>query len=601
MMLQALHKLAVRRNLREDPDFTGRKLHFVVVIDAEGTFRGLVPLLDERGNPLVRPGPIEPTRTVGVVAGFFLDKASYSLGFMRAGAKPERVRQCQRAFGVEVEAVVTATNDPGALAVQRFLARLDEQRAAVLAAAPARAAKKAGQPATPWEWTGDEYITFSLQSDDGLPVYERAAVADHWRSIRARQAGEDAGETAATTETNAEGRCIVTGQWGRLTALHAPLQRVPGAQARSRLVSYNASAFESYGLDATEMAPTSRDGSESYAAALNWLLAEASGRRFRAGVPLADDTVCVFWTDGESSLADDLAAWFAPTEEDAVRLAESPWRGVAPAETDMPFYALTIAGNSARVVVRDWYQSTADRIRANVRRWFDDLDLVGATRPPAIRGLLEALQATPGASKDKHGASGPLAARLFRAAAMGTLFPAELLGMAVRRMRVPPDEHGRERFRAHARAALIKTALLRLQRERPARNLEVNVSLNEDDDRTAYLLGRLFATLEKLQQVAVNPNATLRDRFYGAASSTPAVVFPRLLRLSMHHAAKVSGPWPEMVKAKIMAKVTEFPRVMTLEEQGLFAIGYYHQQQAFFAKRAKDDPAAPTPTEEEPS
>ncbi|MFO0651108.1 MAG: type I-C CRISPR-associated protein Cas8c/Csd1 [Polyangiales bacterium] len=603
MMLQALHALALRQNLREDPDFDQRRLHFVLVIDAAGTFRSLIPMLDERGRPTMRRGPKEPIRTRAVVPGYFFDKPSYVLGLASSDEKdPVRAAAKARsnvdAFIEEVSRAADATGDAGALAVKRFLARLDEQRQRVLDAAPLKTAAK-GKTTSPWAWDGTEYLTFSLDTDDGLPVYDRPALADRWRALRggSSPADELAQEADPKRAPDVEGRCLVTGEWTRLARLHAPLQRVPEAQARSRLVSFNATAFESYGLSEAQMAPVSRDGSESYAAALNWLLAEVPGRRFRAGVSLADDTVAVFWTGAESTVAEDLSAWFAPNEDDALRLAESPWRGSPPSEAEVPFYALTLAGNSARVVVRDWYQTTAARIRENVRAWFDDLALVGAgERPLAIRALLGALEATPDAASNKNGASAALASRMFRAAVMGAAFPRELLGMALRRMRVAPKRDDKlDRYRVHARAALIKTALLRLNRERHERDLEVTVALNDDDNRNAYLLGRLFATLEKLQQMAVNPNATLRDRFYGAASSTPAVVFPRLLRLSMHHAARLDGGWPESIKARLMARIDAFPRVLGLEEQGLFAIGYYHQQQDFFTKRVKEPVASNAP------
>ncbi len=602
MMLQALHALAERKSLREDPDFDQRKLHFIVVIDAEGTFRSLISTLDEKGRPTMRRGPKEPIRTRAVVPGYFFDKPSYVLGLV-TGDEATRARDAAKvrsnldAFVQEVARAAKATSDEGAVAVERFLARLDEQRQRVLDAAPTKPGAK-NKPATPWQWDGTEYLTFSLDTDDGMPVFDRPALTDRWRSLReGPTVAECEDGDAASTDAPVLVRCLVTGEWTRLARLHAPLERVPTAQARSRLVSFNASAFESYGLDATQMAPVSRDGSESYAAALNWLLAQVPGRRFRAGVSLAEDTVVVFWTGGESTLGDDLAAAFAPGEDDARRIVESPWRGTAPGEADMAFYALTLAGNSARVVVRDWYQSTAARIRDNVRVWFDDLTIAGGgERPLAIRDLLTALEATPDATSNKNGASPALASRMFRAAVMGAAFPRELLGMALRRMRIAPKKDDRfDRYRVHARAALIKTALLRLHRERPERDLEVTVALDDSDNRNAYLLGRLFAVLEKLQQRAINPNATLRDRFYGTASSTPAVVFPRLVRLSMHHAAKIDGAWPESLKAQLMARINTFPRVLGLEDQGLFAIGYYHQQQDFFTKRVTEPAADKSP------
>jgi CRISPR-associated protein Csd1 len=167
----------------------------------------------------------------------------------------------------------------------------------------------------------------------------------------------------------------------------------------------------------------------------------------------------------------------------------------------------------------------------------------------------------------------------------------------VRRLRLPPDKLD-ERRRLLARCALVKATLSRLPYDGGA-PLEVSVSLDENSTRVPYLLGRLFAVLERLQGAAQGDiNATIRDRWFGAASSTPAIVFPRLLRLSVHHAAKAdSGGWYEHQKTRIVAALPAdgFPPTLSLPDQGLFAVGYYHQRQKFFEKRAEApaDPTAP--------
>lgn len=121
------------------------------------------------------------------------------------------------------------------------------------------------------------------------------------------------------------------------------------------------------------------------------------------------------------------------------------------------------------------------------------------------------------------------------------------------------------------------------------------MSLDESNESVPYLLGRLFAAIEKLQSDSLGDiNATLRDRYFGSASSTPALVFPRLLRLSMHHATKAESErrgWAERVKGQILDRLPAsgaFPRTLDLDGQGLFAVGYYHQRQAFFKPRARE-------------
>jgi CRISPR-associated protein Csd1 len=160
-------------------------------------------------------------------------------------------------------------------------------------------------------------------------------------------------------------------------------------------------------------------------------------------------------------------------------------------------------------------------------------------------------------------------------------------------VRLPPREKEDARFALRARVGIIKAVLRRRGRE------EITVALDENNNDVPYLLGRLFAVLENLQGRALGSdvNATIRDRFFGAASATPAAVFPRLLRVSVHHAAKIGGKWPEPLKARIVDRLpaAPFPAVLDLEQQGLFAIGYYHQREALFRKAPQ--PEAPAPAD----
>jgi CRISPR-associated protein Csd1 len=120
----------------------------------------------------------------------------------------------------------------------------------------------------------------------------------------------------------------------------------------------------------------------------------------------------------------------------------------------------------------------------------------------------------------------------------------------------------------------------------------VSVALDESNPNPAYRMGRLFAVLEKLQEEASDSrklNKTIRDTYFGAASTTPVTVFPRLLRLKNHHSSKLENPgrrtYFEKLIGAIVNGIDNYKRVLTMEEQGLFSIGYYHQRQAFFTKQ----------------
>lgn len=587
MMLEALVTLADRKGLLEDPSFGKRNVHYQLRIDADGQPIALVPLGDE-GRGMALDVPVVPKRAVNIAPAFLVDTAQYILGLgkRKKGEEPDprsvdRARRCVTAFASMIRDASASTNDEALTAISIFLSRIEGN--------PATETARIIGLATDHDWTGDECIAFALDSDGARFVHDRAAVRAYWSNARSSQSHE--GDPR---------RCLVTGEMAPPTRLHAVIKRIPEAQSSgASLVSFNAAAFESQNFEQGDNAPVSQRAADGYVRALNWLLEREGERRFRSGLALGDDSVLVFWTRDESDAVDVLLSLFSPEsarDEDIRATFEAAWKGLAPRDVDATkFYALTLSGNASRVVVRDWLETTAAEVKANVRRYFGDLELDGDGEPIPLRNLLRSLEATPTATQDKRGLSPALATRMIRAALRGTPFPRELLHAALSRLRVPPGE--REwRGTLRARVALIKATLIRLY---PMK--EVSVSLDESNESVPYLLGRLFAAIEKLQSDSLGDiNASLRDRYFGSASSTPALVFPRLLRVSMHHASKAESErrgWAERVKGQIvdlLPPVGAFPRTLGLDDQGLFAVGYYHQRQAFFRPNPKRNDEAGT-------
>jgi CRISPR-associated protein Csd1 len=176
-----------------------------------------------------------------------------------------------------------------------------------------------------------------------------------------------------------------------------------------------------------------------------------------------------------------------------------------------------------------------------------------------------------------------------RAILSGLPYPETLLAAVLRRVRAEHEVN-------YARAALIKACINRKARwGNPALKEELHVSLDLTNTNVGYRLGRLFAALEKVQEEASSGlNATIRDRFYGAASSTPVTVFSNLLKLSKHHLAKIENRGRVVNLEKLIGEIADaidgvvgFPNHLSIADQGRFAIGYYHQKQAFYAKKSE--------------
>ncbi len=568
MMLTALNDFARERGLTDDPLYEEKPVDFFIRISAEGTFIKLESLAGEDGRGKPMPIPRLPQRSVNIAAGFFADNPKYVLAYEKEAspAKTGRVEKRMarlEAFLTPAREVAAETEDAEARAVVSFLSSETERRKA-LADRDADA------------WTGSELLAFVV-GDATVPVHQNPSVRACWE----RRAGDKRARGRRTM-------CLVTGQEGVVAVTHPKLKNVPEAQpSGASLVSFNAPAFSSHGLEQGDNAPISQEAALGYVLALNDMLRRTEQRRFRQGIALGGDSVLVFWTRATPSEEGFLLSCMDPTEDDLERFAESPLRGLEPgALDDRAFYAVTLSGNAGRVAVRDWFESRVGEVKQSIRRYFEDLRIGSAPAGPIpVYRLLKAIEAPSG-----RGLSPDLSTRMLGAALRGQPFPRQLLAAALDRLRLPPAEDRFEREQLRLRVALIKAYLLR-HRSSGTTPLEVSVSLDKNNAAQPYVLGRLFAVLERLQGVALGDiNATIRDRYFGAASRNPATVFPRLLTLSVHHASKAaeSGRWLERAKGEVMDLLPPqlpFPPVLKLEDQGLFAVGYYHQREAFFTKR----------------
>lgn len=572
MILQALAEYYDRK-IREDDvalapqGFERKEIPFLIVLDESGNFVDLEDTRVQEGKRVVGRTFTVPSavkRTVAVAANLLWDNPGYVFGIDGKG-NPARARQQHEAFVAAIRGLRGVQDDAGSAALLSFLERSEFQE--VFA-----------HPRWPEVVETGGNLSFRLAGDAEL-VCQRAAVRD------AISAG---GGTTETTRT----QCLVTGEPDTVARLHPAIKGVRGAQtAGANIVSFNLESFNSYGHTQGFNAPVGARATFAYTTALNYLLRKDSPQRLQLG-----DAATVFWAERATPLETEITRLFEePPRDDpdrnveAVRaLFESPRTGTALVDRDdrTRFYVLGLAPNASRLAIRFWHVSTVGELAERIRLHFEDIRIARAPHEPEVLSLFRLLVATASLGKAEN-IRPALAAEMIRAILEGTAYPRELLAAAVQRNRA-------ERNVTYPRAALVKACLRRADRFNPQPSEpEVTVSLDESNPNPGYRLGRLFAVLERAQEAA-SPglNATIRDRFYGAASTTPVTVFPRLLALKNHHVAKLENRGQAVNLEKqigaIMEGIQEFPALLALPDQGRFSIGYYHQRQAFFTRRNTD-------------
>ena len=383
-----------------------------------------------------------------------------------------------------------------------------------------------------------------------------------------------------------DGQCLVTGESEAIVHLHdIKIKGVNGAQSSgAAIVSFNKPAFRSYEKSQSKNAPVGKPAAFSYATALNYLLDRQHRRRVQVG-----DTSVVFWAAQPSSAEEIFSFGLggeAAEDDNRARELEAALELIAQGEHPLlrdgtPFYVLGLAPNASRLSVRFWYRDSVGAFLGHLRQHEQNLNIVRSPKDHARLPLWLLLAQTARESKE---VSPLLGGALLRSILTAAPYPESFLQALIRRNRA-------ERDIRHPRAAAIKAVLIRNYQQ------EITMSLNPDHPKPAYQLGRLFAALERNQENALpNINATVKDRFFGAASATPGAVFPRLIRLGQHHIAKLEGGLKvnaEKQVQEIMGRIESFPGHLDLVAQGLFALGYYHQRQDFFTRQdAEQTPAA---------
>ncbi len=581
------------------PGHSEQKISFCVVLNPDGTLQQFQSLLDasaKRPTPrrLQVPGQSKPSGS-GLNPCFLWDNAAYMLGFLpndNTGLPAEDLEEKKsRAFRsfeafrnkhLEIEPALDSTVYRAICAFLKNWSPTDADK---------------HKP----ELNGitGSFGVFRIAGEQRF-VHEDAAIVTYW-----------ANHGAAEDPNAQRGVCLVTGLESPLARLHEPkIKGVAGAQSSGALlVSFNDDAYTSLGKDQSFNAPVSVGTAFKYTNALNHLL-NRQDRRMR----LADTTV-VFWAERPnrleqfvSDLLGDLSDTSAEDEAeskkrpDEARLFISQLRdGHAGADAFDPedltrFFILGLSPNAARISVRFWVDSSVGEMKERLAQHMRDIELAGARDegpPLTIRRLVLATGRADGNASgrfkgyDADSVSPLLAGAIARAVLGGSPYPQMLLRAMLDRLRTDGEIR-------HERVAAIKACLVRNSRLQ-GKPREVSVALDLARTEPAYVTGRLFALLEKIQKDSVEGdlNATIKDRYFSAASATPCFVFPRLIRLSQHHLAKMETGrkvYYEKQVGEVMNKLNGFAHHLGLEDQGLFAVGYYHQQQDLYtSKKAKEE------------
>lgn len=587
MILQELCSLYDRlsrdselRDSIPEPGWSREKVSWALVIGSDGHILGLQPLGDEKQRYREMLVPEHAGRSGKFPTPYFLcDKASYLLGLDEKNGQGNRARSRKLH-----EEILAGCDDDGARSVLAFLS-LENPTA------------RLGQDDL--ERLGDGKMVVLCFQRSSAPVFNRPLVRDAWRKHV---------EAGGETDGGVVGRCSVTGREAPLARLFPQVTGIPGAQSSgASLVSFNFDASESYGKSQAYNASMSEDAAFRAGTALKYLL----GNRLRR-VTLGG-TIMTYWTDVPAPVADAAMGWLfgknsgslaedKPTLDALSSALEEMRRGLVPTSFDpeVGYCILGVSPNAARLSVRYFERGTLGELAQRLGQYLRDMEIVGVSRPVAPWQAI--LQTAPLGKADNLPQT--LVAETMRAMFGGAEFPRALQTAVLARMRA--DHADRNTWDLGQRAAVLKACRnrrLRLRGLCPDEKERVDVSLNKENSNLGYLAGRLFAVLERAQQEAVKgANATIRDRYIGAASTTPARVIQPLLRMCQAHLAVIrkagDKTWLstrlerelDEIVGRLMPGDEGFPKTLDSDDQGMFFIGYYQERCSLWEKSDKKTP-----------
>ena len=578
MILQALvahYEDLLSRGDISGPGWGTANISYALYLDDSGSLIQVAHTMTEqlRGKKTVLapeemkvPAPVK--KTSGLKSNFLWENAGYILG-NKKDEEPSRARQCFETCKALHHELLSDVDAPAARALLRFFDTWDPEKARE-------------HPALREFW--EDIISGGnlVFRYDGAFLQNIPALASAWE------------RHYLSAGSGPKMVCLVTGQPSPAEEVHPAIKGVRGAQSSgAALVSFNAPAFCSYDKKQNLNAPTSQYAAFAYTSALNYLIAD------RDHVQYIGDTAVLCWAQGAEPAYQGmmrlslLGGAEQYSQQDIYDKMRRLARGL-PVEFDQtrldparPFYVLGIAPNAARLSVRFFLRDSFGRFMENVMRHHQRMEIVrpGDDPYPALP-LWKLLNETVNQNSRDKAASPVMAGDVLRAILTDGRYPATILNGVILRIRA---EHEITR----GRAAIIKAYYLKnTHPDVPEEVLQV--SLNPDSTSVPYQLGRMFSILENIQSAA-NPgiNSTIKDKYFNSASATPATVFPVLINLAQKHLRKIGGGLQvtlEKQLGEVMDKLSEeYPTRLNLAQQGAFQLGYYHQTQARYQGKNKEE------------
>lgn len=581
MILQALAKYyetLVEEGKVSKQGWNSAKVSYQIDLTKEGEVKGIISLKEEenRGKKVVLVPklllvPEMVTRSSGISANFLCDNAKYLLGICQEDDEKNKKRAEDCFFAAKEKHLSFLKQAEGdmAKAICLFFEKWN----------PAEAMNQLEIRENWEEITDGGNLIFGIGMEFAQDDTEIKKLWDD----RVTEESEDA-----------QGICLVTGEKTEIARIHRGIKGVPGAQSSgAALVSFNASSFESYGKEQSYNAPVGKYAEFAYTTALNYLL---SDRTYSLQI---GDAMVVFWAESGKTSYQDFFKMCTESSSDNQRELKELFEKIQLGKPvvfkgdelnpEQRFYVLGLAPNAARLSVRFFYENSFGNILKNISEHYKRMEII---RPQweqkeflSVRELL--FETVNKNSKDKKPVPN-MATMTFRAILSGERYPERLYSDTLIRIRAEQDD-SKINWR---RIAIIKTYLMQNCYWKEG---EDYMGLNEESNDIAYVLGRMFSVLESIQlDASPGVQATIRDRYYNSACGTPAAVFPILIKLKNSHMKKIgrekegTKKYYEKLFTEIMWKVDAsegFPKRLSLEQQGKFAIGYYHQTQKKYEKK----------------